>query len=291
MHAYIPPSNIRRQLTKLIHSPYLDREFWSPLLRRHGHLIPDPTMLTLLRPDCRRPHGAGNAMLVPRLKFLCVELARAREGLNDPAALAAVELEEEQESAPGGNGSGSGVKGKQQLVMRRTPKYSAIGVVAEEEAPPSGSSRMTVAAAVTGALKDEEDVERVVAALMEQQGIGEDASEEGACTHLLKCVPEVVDINIHVSSITKVKIPTNIIPQTHTISPRRRARRAAAAARGLPAGGAGQPRGGGRAGTRVQAPLCIPPPRGRAARVGHEPRGGAAVGEGAGWAVRAGWRH
>lgn len=161
-------------------------------------------MLTLLRPDCRRPHGAGNAMLVPRLKFMCIELARAREELNDPAALAAVdsEPEGEQESAPGGSGSGSGnvVKGKQQLVMRRTPKFSAIGVVAATtDAPPSGASGMTVAAAAdaaatTGALKDEEGVERVVAALMAERGIGADASEEGGCvrTHLSKFAPEVV---------------------------------------------------------------------------------------------------
>lgn len=175
-------------------SPYLDREFWSPLLRRHGNLIPDPTMLTLLRPDCRRPHSAGNAMLVPRLKFICIELARTREGLNDPKVLAlaaaAGEAEPEQPQQLESAGSGNGMKGPQQLVMRRTPKYSAIGVA---DAPPcsgsGGSSSTTTGAAaavavdvtaVDAAALEDEDVERVVAALMAQQGIGDDASEEGA---------------------------------------------------------------------------------------------------------------
>jgi len=157
----------------------MDREFWSPLLRRHGHLIPDPTMLTLLRPDCREPHSAENAMLVPRLKFLCIELARNREGLNDPQALKQEQPAMAVESAPvriKANGEGKQQEQQQQeqqqqqqqqeqqqLVMRRTRKYSTIEVAA---------------GAADG--DDDEDVEEAVEALMAQQGIGEDASEEGA---------------------------------------------------------------------------------------------------------------
>ncbi len=149
----------------------MDREFWSPFLRRHGHLIPDPTMLTLLRPDCREPHSAGNAMLVPRLKFLCIELARNREGLNDPQALKQEQPAMAVESAPVRFKANGGDKQQeqqeqqqqQQVVMRRTRKYSTIEVAA---------------GAADG--DDEEDVEEAVEALMAQQGIGEDASEEGA---------------------------------------------------------------------------------------------------------------
>lgn len=128
-------------------------------------------MLTLLRPDCRAPHHAGNAMLVPRFKWLCIELARCREGLNDAQVLAKHQPEPEekqdlQQAMPAAKQNGK----QQQLVMRRTRLYSAIGV-----------DHVAGAAAVKGEgdEEDEEDVEKVVEALMAQQGIGEDASEEG----------------------------------------------------------------------------------------------------------------
>lgn len=40
-------------------------------------------MGTLLRVDCRAPYSAENSLLVPRVQFLAIELARNREGLNE----------------------------------------------------------------------------------------------------------------------------------------------------------------------------------------------------------------
>jgi hypothetical protein len=145
-------------------------------------------MLTLLRPDCRAPHSAGNAMLVPRLKFLCIELARNREGLNDAQALSQHQHQQEASEPSTAAVSGNGNGGQQQqqqpqqqqqqqqqqqfLEMRRTRKFSAIDVV--------GSAPQARASSAALLDAEDEEMETAVEALMAQQGIGEDASEEGA---------------------------------------------------------------------------------------------------------------
>lgn len=228
-----PPTTTR-------HSPYLDREYWAPLLKRHGDLIPDPTMLTLLRPDCRRPHGADNAMLVPRLKFVCIELAREREGLNDARALLSTPQQEHQQQPVASNGGEAGQP--PQLVIRRTRKYSAIGVAPTSDPGPA-------APAVEEG--DEREVEEAVAALLAQQGVGENASEEGA-------------FKVYARLLMRKGPPTDspFHPPLHpsaVCSARGRPRRGEAAAGRLPGGTAGEPRWGGGAGARGAAPLGPPP--------------------------------
>lgn len=56
---------------------------WRMFCERFKDIIEDYNFGTLLRTDCAGEYSENNSMLVPRIQFLAIELARNREGLND----------------------------------------------------------------------------------------------------------------------------------------------------------------------------------------------------------------
>eukprot|EP00697_Spironema_sp_BW2_P007937 gnl/Spiro4/22394_TR11033_c0_g1_i1.p1 gnl/Spiro4/22394_TR11033_c0_g1~~gnl/Spiro4/22394_TR11033_c0_g1_i1.p1 ORF type:complete len:179 (-),score=28.73 gnl/Spiro4/22394_TR11033_c0_g1_i1:53-589(-) len=53
---------------------------WREFCMEYEHTITDFNFATLIRPDCRHPCGPENSFIVPRIQFLALEIARAREG-------------------------------------------------------------------------------------------------------------------------------------------------------------------------------------------------------------------
>ncbi|GLV43944.1 uncharacterized protein CBL_12760 [Carabus blaptoides fortunei] len=56
---------------------------WRLFCDRFKDIIEDYNFGTLMRADCTGEYSENNSMLVPRIQFLAIELARNREGLND----------------------------------------------------------------------------------------------------------------------------------------------------------------------------------------------------------------
>jgi hypothetical protein len=60
------------------------KEMWRPFLNEYANRIHDWNFATLLRKDATSPAGycEANTMIVPRIQFLAIEIARNREGFN-----------------------------------------------------------------------------------------------------------------------------------------------------------------------------------------------------------------
>lgn len=56
---------------------------WRVFCEQFKDLVEDYNFGTLLRTNCDGEYSEKNSMLVPRVQFLAIELARNREGLND----------------------------------------------------------------------------------------------------------------------------------------------------------------------------------------------------------------
>lgn len=56
---------------------------WKLFCERFKDVLEDYNYGTLLRTDCADEYSQENSILVPRVQFLAVELARNREGFND----------------------------------------------------------------------------------------------------------------------------------------------------------------------------------------------------------------
>ncbi|XP_044598466.1 protein PBDC1 [Cotesia glomerata] len=56
---------------------------WRPFCEQFKDIIEDYSMGTLLRADCTDEYREQNSILVTRIQFYAIELARNREGLND----------------------------------------------------------------------------------------------------------------------------------------------------------------------------------------------------------------
>ncbi|CAG5087666.1 Similar to Pbdc1: Protein PBDC1 (Mus musculus) [Cotesia congregata] len=56
---------------------------WRPFCEQFKDIIEDYSMGTLLRADCTDEYSEQNSILVSRIQFYAIELARNREGLND----------------------------------------------------------------------------------------------------------------------------------------------------------------------------------------------------------------
>ncbi|XP_025026491.1 protein PBDC1, partial [Python bivittatus] len=55
---------------------------WRPFCLQFEGAVEDFNFGTLLRLDCRRGYSEENTVLVPRIQFLAIEIARNREGCN-----------------------------------------------------------------------------------------------------------------------------------------------------------------------------------------------------------------
>jgi hypothetical protein len=56
---------------------------WMHFLCAFEGLVLDFNMISLLRVDCKLPYTQENTIIVPRTQFLCIEIARNREGYHD----------------------------------------------------------------------------------------------------------------------------------------------------------------------------------------------------------------
>ncbi|KAF2893313.1 hypothetical protein ILUMI_12869 [Ignelater luminosus] len=56
---------------------------WRPFCERFKNVIEDYSFGTLLRADASKEYDEQNSMLVTRIQFYAIELARNREGVND----------------------------------------------------------------------------------------------------------------------------------------------------------------------------------------------------------------
>ncbi|XP_015116543.1 protein PBDC1 [Diachasma alloeum] len=56
---------------------------WRPFCEQFKDLVEDYSMGTLLRVDCTDEYSEKNSILVTRIQFYAIELARNREGFND----------------------------------------------------------------------------------------------------------------------------------------------------------------------------------------------------------------
>lgn len=56
---------------------------WRPYCERFKNLIEDYSYGTLLRSDATKDYSEQNSMLVTRIQFYAIELARNKEGIND----------------------------------------------------------------------------------------------------------------------------------------------------------------------------------------------------------------
>ncbi|XP_015597698.1 protein PBDC1 [Cephus cinctus] len=56
---------------------------WRPFCEQYKDIVEDYSFGTLLRLDCRGEYLEQNSILVSRIQFYAIELARNREGLND----------------------------------------------------------------------------------------------------------------------------------------------------------------------------------------------------------------
>lgn len=56
---------------------------WRPFCERFKTLVEDYSFGTLLRSDAKDDYKEDNTMLVTRIQFYAIELARNKEGVND----------------------------------------------------------------------------------------------------------------------------------------------------------------------------------------------------------------
>lgn len=56
---------------------------WRAFCENYKETVEDYNYGTLLRLDCGRDYSAANSIVVPRVQFLAIELARNKEGSND----------------------------------------------------------------------------------------------------------------------------------------------------------------------------------------------------------------
>ncbi|XP_033215113.1 protein PBDC1 [Belonocnema kinseyi] len=59
------------------------KKIWRPFCEQFKGVVEDYSFGTLLRSDCNLDYSETNSILVTRIQFYAVELARNREGLND----------------------------------------------------------------------------------------------------------------------------------------------------------------------------------------------------------------
>jgi hypothetical protein len=59
------------------------KKVWRPFCNQFEGVIEDFNYATLLRMDCKKDYSDENTVVVPRIQFLAIEVARNREGLND----------------------------------------------------------------------------------------------------------------------------------------------------------------------------------------------------------------
>ena len=59
------------------------KEQWRPFCNMFQHEVEDFNYATLLRLDSKRDYSDDNTLVVPRIQFLAIEVARNREGHND----------------------------------------------------------------------------------------------------------------------------------------------------------------------------------------------------------------
>nr|CAG4641321.1 EOG090X0HAI [Eulimnadia texana] len=59
------------------------KERWRPFCDNYKDLVEDFNYATLLRLECGKEYSEANSVIVPRVQFLAIELARNREGFND----------------------------------------------------------------------------------------------------------------------------------------------------------------------------------------------------------------
>eukprot|EP01048_Picozoa_sp_COSAG05_P018740 COSAG05_NODE_2797_length_2628_cov_1.392645_1_plen_338_part_00 len=62
-------------------------ETWRDFLMSQAEQLNEHNMISLLRKDASLGYNDENTMLVPRAQFLCIEIARNRESVNDPGQL------------------------------------------------------------------------------------------------------------------------------------------------------------------------------------------------------------
>ena len=59
------------------------KEKWRPFCSEFEGLVEDFNYATMLRTDPNKDYGEDNSIVVPRIQFLAIEIARNREGHND----------------------------------------------------------------------------------------------------------------------------------------------------------------------------------------------------------------
>ncbi|XP_068200198.1 protein PBDC1 [Palaemon carinicauda] len=59
------------------------KEKWRPFCMKYEKEIEDYSFATLVRIDCTDEYSEQNTILVTRIQFFCIEIARNREGHND----------------------------------------------------------------------------------------------------------------------------------------------------------------------------------------------------------------
>lgn len=60
-----------------------EKERWRPFCERFKTLVDDYSFGTLLRVNAEEDYSEENTMLITRIQFLCIEIARNKEGIND----------------------------------------------------------------------------------------------------------------------------------------------------------------------------------------------------------------
>nr|CAG4650603.1 EOG090X0HAI [Sida crystallina] len=59
------------------------KEEWRTFCENYKEIVDDYNVGTLLRLDCQKEYNQENTIVVPRIQFLALELARNKEGCND----------------------------------------------------------------------------------------------------------------------------------------------------------------------------------------------------------------
>ncbi|CAH1381498.1 unnamed protein product [Tenebrio molitor] len=60
-----------------------EKEKWRPFCERFKECVEDYSFGTLLRADASKEYSEDNSILVTRIQFYAIELARNKEGVND----------------------------------------------------------------------------------------------------------------------------------------------------------------------------------------------------------------
>lgn len=58
------------------------KNLWRPFLMSFENRVPQWNMLTLLRGNSKEDYTEENTLVVPRIQFFCIEVARLKEGHN-----------------------------------------------------------------------------------------------------------------------------------------------------------------------------------------------------------------